>query len=242
MTKLFKYKVLRQLRLLLPVACLSLALTTLWLVTGTMEQAVMQIICHVLLAASILTSTLPMFASLLMAWLDFYNTFFSSRAYLARTLPLSKGQLLTTTLLADFFCLALSMAWCTGILAFMIRAAVSAAEFGMILEHTSSFLPLFVGGSFLQLSAYALCGATGMLLGFRKYRQKLAWSLGFGILIYILGMLVMLPVIWPFTAEDIVTPAIINQLLTAIVLVYVAFDGLLIAADYGLVKGRLDVE
>lgn len=246
MMNLFFYKFKNQFRVLLPIMAISLIVTIFWYLCGLSDQPILQIICKILSAAAMTTAFLPLMATILLSWLDFYNTFFGRRAYLIRTLPFSRSGLYVCSVLCDLLCILICLVWPFLILGSAMAAADQFGFFELYLQETGRFILLFACAMFLQAMFIELCGLTGGLFGFRMNQSRLPWSVGFGILIYFIGNLLMVPVILIYVGGNLDTAVIptdmIGGLLWLIIGAYSAVNLILLLLDEYLVHGRTDVE
>ncbi len=246
MTNLFLYKLKNQFKLLLPIMGISLIVTFFWYLTSLSDNTIMQILAKLLSAAAFITTFLPLTASVVYSWFDFYNTFFGRRAYLIRTLPFSRGQLFGITLANDIFCLILSILWPVLVLGGTFCLADETGFAELFLEEWGKFIVLFLVALVCQALFIEQCGFTGGLFGFRMKESHLPWSVGIGILTYFVGNLVMTPAIFIYLGGDVNNPALaeesISGLLWLIIGVYLVVNLILLILDLVLVRGRTDVE
>lgn len=246
MMKLTGLKIQAQMKMLLPVFGVSLLTTLCWWIFGSIDAAWAQMIDRILVIAALFLSVLPLMGSVLLAWMDFYHSFFGNRAYLIRTLPLSRVQIYWSCLLSDIFCLAVCMAW---MVLTMLWSAVLAAgwvEITQILNSTEGVIWLFAAAMFLQMLFIELCGFGGGLLGFRMTSSKLPWAIGTGILVYFACNLILgIPLITYMVQADLegmVSMETIRRVVLLIFCMYMVINTVLTGLEVWVAKGRTDVE
>lgn len=246
MMKLTGLKIQAQMKMLLPVFGISLLTTLCWWLFGSIDAAWAQMIDRILVIAALFLSVLPLMGSVLLAWMDFYHSFFGNRAYLIRTLPLSRVQIYWACLLSGLFCLFICMAW---MVLTMLWSAVLAAgwpEITQIINSTEGALWIFLLAMFLQMLFIELCGFGGGLLGFRRISSKLPWAIGTGIVIYFACNLIMgIPLIAYMVQNQLdgsVSIAVMRTMVLLILFMYLVIDTVLTAMEIWLAKGRTDVE
>lgn len=111
MMKLIGFKLQEQAKVQLWLYGVSLIFIGLFLLMSNIDTSWTHAIARVLILFVLFTACLPMVASMVLSWIDFYNTFYGRRASLIRTLPYSRGKLFAACLLSDLVFLALSIVW-----------------------------------------------------------------------------------------------------------------------------------
>lgn len=246
MTNLFLYKLKNQFKVLLPLMGVSLILAVFWYLSGLSDNRVLQILCKILSMAALFAACLPAIATVILSWMDFYNTFFGRRAYLIRTLPFSRSSLYGCSLLSDLVCILIGIAWPVLFLFCILNIADDMSLMSTIPAELLSPLFKTLIALFMQCLFIEQSGFTGGLLGFRMSQNKLPWSVGFGNLTYVAGNLVMTPAIFIYMGGDlsssIVPLDVYSGLMTLIVIVYAVVNLALLILDGVLVRGRTDVD
>lgn len=246
MMKLVLGKIRIQMKTLLPVMGVSLVISALWAVFGNMDAMWAQMFSRFLMAAALICCILPLLGSILLSWMDFYNSFYGSRSYLIRTLPFSRDQIYFSCLLSDLICLIISVLWIVCTLWGGAALAAGFEEVRALVDSTDGILWLFVFAMLLQVIFIELCGIGGGIFGYRMNSSKLACSVGYGILIYFIGNLLMsvplFGLIFQLDGSEAVTIAQMKQVLWLIAGLYLVINAVLIGMQAVLIRGRTDVE
>lgn len=190
--------------------------------------------------------------SFVYSWLNFYNTEYSDKAYLIRTLPVKRTVIFDSVLITSILYLLVSF----GVFIFSVYLCMpenvrqSVAQLIKELGNNKSILLLIVSGAFLQMLFGVQCGFCGMLFGMKQKNSRIGWSILFGILIYYISELLIVGTIFlvflatgnNFFESEVIALEQGKQLLTALVSTYILLNGLFYLFERKLLSKGVDVD
>lgn len=248
MTKLIGFKLQEQAKIQVWLYGISIIFGGLFLLFSKIDTSWTHAIARMLVLFVLFTACLPMVASMVLSWIDFYNTFYGRRASLLRTLPYSRGKLFAACLLSNLVFLALSILWICAGMVVLFGLDVGWEAVSQFINEYRTLVFCFPLAMLCQEIFIVLCGMGGGILGFRCKDNKLAWSILFGIVIYFVCGLLMVAFLVPqiigiAEGADTVPITAAGSLLQGICLIYALYIALLLGIEAWMVsKTRMDVE
>lgn len=199
-------------RMVIGYLAVLICLAGCWIFAGVYEKPGGMFLFSLSLIGVILGMIALEFVLLASLWSEMISCFYSQRAMLIRTLPLSRTQIYGTLLVNSL----LQMVIFGSVALLLLRVVLSLEPLsGFVLEMytemensgllVSFWVEVFCGAG-LQLVFALFCGFAGILLGYRSRSARVWLSVGYGLLIYygttILMTVCLLPGYLIGTAED----------------------------------------
>lgn len=150
----------------------------------------------VFFALSLLAAFIGFAAVFLFNTLQFRNTFFTGQASFFRTLPVTRTALLEACLLNGALGIAEAMLWMALVLC--INEWQSLFSLFALLPQAGGWLAFMALAIYLQSFTFLLGCYAGVLLGYSRRSDKLAWSVLFVLLLYFASQLTLAVLISPF--------------------------------------------
>lgn len=239
-----------QIQRLLPCMGISLVFLVLSLLLQNLHGTGWQILKNLCLIGLFVFSAGTLVVSLWNGVLEFYHSFYSPRAYLTRTLPMSRNQIFTAVFSSSLCSLLVSLVWCV----LMVLAAFSSNEEAQgWLEafrqpELNGFLFWFGLAFALQMVFYLLCAWVGILFGFDRQKDRIGFSVLFAVLAYFIGEGILIACAFGvFSAAGLDMDSIMllsdfETLLRTIALLYLAAEALYTGLICWKLKKGMDVD
>lgn len=190
--------------------------------------------------------------SFIYSWMNFYNSEYSDKAYLIRTLPIKRTSIFDAVFITSVFYITVSV--CIFLLAVYLcmpedlRNILS--DMLNSLGENKYMLLMIAAGALMQMIFGLQCGFTGMLFGMKRKNSRIGWSILFGILIYYICELIMVGSIFAvflttgnnFFESEVITIQQGKQLLSSLVIVYIIINVLFFFYNRSQIAKGVDVD
>ena len=160
--------------------------------------------CLLSMIANILIHTM------MRSWIRFRDSLYKDESYLTHTLPVTKNELYDSKFIqtlifyfASFFVILISLfiAYYSKDNWIIITDYIKTITTGLNMN-TSFFVVMFIILIFLEVFNAIQCGFYGIILGHKKNNRKLAYSILFGFIIYLLSQMLVLALVFLYGLFD----------------------------------------
>lgn len=150
--------------------------------------------CMFAMVANILINTM------MRSWIRFRDSIYKDESYLTHTLPVTKNDIYNSKFIQTLvlfiigfivIVLSLLIAYYTKERWLLLKKLISSITTGLNLN-TALFVIGFISVIFLEVFNAIQCGFLGIILGYRKNNNKVAFSVFFGFISYLLAQSIVL--------------------------------------------------
>ena len=148
--------------------------------------------------------------TMMRSWIRFRDSLYKDESYLTHTLPVTKNELYDSKFIqtlifyfASFFVILISLfiAYYSKDNWIIITDYIKTITTGLNMN-TSFFVVMFIILIFLEVFNAIQCGFYGIILGHKKNNRKLAYSILFGFIIYLLSQMLVLALVFLYGLFD----------------------------------------
>lgn len=248
MTKLFGYQFRELFKT--SAAPLAAAIVTMFLGIGLdhLEGRVFEILTKIMMVGTLLLILATLLLVYLISWRQLIDTFYSRKAYLMRTIGLTRLQLFASCFLSFFAVLLLVLVCALAMLASAIVLSGEMVQFRAVLSDLWTMFAALCLEGIVQAVMMWLIGVSGILFGYSMKSSHLGWSVLFAIGLYFLSQIVSLLLISPFfirirTFDDFFPGVhVLRNMLLFFLTIYGGFSLVLACIDVMKIQKGIDVD
>ena len=198
--KLLKYDLKRTFKFLAVFYALAIFFALLTRLLFSLEQnTLIDILSKITMGVTISMIANILINTVMRTFVYFKNNLYGDESYLTNTLPVERETLFLTKFLLTFITLLISFVVITTALLIMYYSKDNFETLKIIFSPLTSILDTtvikiilaMVVLIFLEVLTMIMCGLVGTILGHKKLRNKIGWSVGYGFGLYIVAQVIV---------------------------------------------------